>query len=149
MVSELKGIQKVAEAMQGFKNDLSLLVSFLPVLEEVTTLLKAENKQLIDNNIGFDESEIAQLEYLAKIFHIIAYDCINNKPTHKTILLAQACFELENIYLTITQHSKALLDTSQGHFYASEQNLQELVDASMKMLDEHDIKQPVEFIQVA
>lgn len=143
-----KEIQKIAEAMQSFKGNQTLLVSFLPLLTALIDFLKRTNHDFINQNVGFSQDEISQFESVAQIFHVLCYDCIHNNPTPDTITLAQVCSEMENICLTAVQHSKGVLNEKAGHFYASEQNLQELTQASLDVLRVTDTKEPIAFFNV-
>ncbi len=144
----IKEIQKIAEAMQSFKAHQALLVSFLPPLTALNHFLKNTNKTLIDENFGLSENEITEFETIAQMFHILSYHCIHNNPTPDTLALAQACSDIENTCLTTAQHGKGLLNENAGQFYASEQNLAAVTQASLDVLKATNTKEPVNFIEI-
>lgn len=145
---DISQVKKLAETLEAFLTHQTMLMSFLPVLEVGVKLLHKEKRNLIDNHLRLCEQDCQLYETTAKIYKIIGYNCIHNDPTPQTIKFAQVCNELEHLMMTIVQHCAGCLDESAGYFYASEQNLTALCEASLNVLEATDTKEPIKFIQV-
>lgn len=144
-----KEIQKIAEVMQSFRGNQPLLLSFLPPLTALIDFLNHSTERLINENVGLNPNEITQFETVAQMFHVLGYDCIHNNPTPETIALAKVCSQMENICLTTAQHCKGVIDNHAGHFYASEQNMAEVTQASLDALEATNTKAPIHFVQIS
>jgi hypothetical protein len=142
-------VKKLAETLKAFRSHQTMLMSFLPVLESLTELLHQEKRNLIDNHLRLSEQDCALYETTANLYKIICYNCIHNNPTPQTIKFAQFCGEIEHLLMTNVQHSKGCLDESAGYFYATEQNLSALCEASLNVLEATDTSEPINFIQIA
>ncbi len=144
--------QKIVKLIQAYENNAALLSAFLPVLEEFHKLLKAEYVATVEQDTTFTNVDAVQFDTFADMLHVIAYNFVNapqiNEPALYTNLVEiyNAC---ENIYRSFAQYARGTVDETAGKFFASETNMQQLVDASQKMLKEHKPSEPIAFVQVA
>ena len=136
MEVSIEQFEQLAKTMQSFKDKEAMLVSFTSVLLTAADMIEHERDQLINQFIRLDEQSCDLYEGVADMYKIFAYDCENNEPTPDKVEFAKLCYRIENILRTSVQHSKGCVDKSKGHFYASEANLSQLCEDSLKALDE-------------
>lgn len=145
-------LQTIVNVMQSNQNNSALTQAFFPVLHEFLNMLKNEYNSAVNEAVIFTNVEIVQFDAFADMLHVLSYNLIHNPPLNEPLLvkkLAKIYSSGENIYRSFAQYGRGMLDESAGKFFASTENLQELVDASVKMLDQHDPDKSLEFIQVA
>ena len=140
--------EQLAKAIQGFKDKQAILVTFAAVLLPAVEMLEQEKAKLINQHLRLSNEDNDMYEQVANLYKIISYDCVHHNPTPATIEFAQICSRIENILRTIVQHSRGCLAHSQGYFYASEANLSQLCEASIKALEATDASEPIEFVEV-
>ncbi|NQZ07160.1 MAG: hypothetical protein HRT35_08360 [Algicola sp.] len=144
--------QQIVKLIQAYESNASLLSAFLPVLEEFHKLLKAEYATAVEQDTVFTNVDAVQFDTFADMLHVIAYNFVNAPQINEPVLYANlveiynAC---ENIYRSFAQYARGTIDETAGKFFASQANMQELVDASQKMLKEHKPGEPITFVQVA
>ena len=129
-------------------NEQSILVSFVSVLLAAVDLLEQEKDKLVNQHVRLDNESCRLYEEVADLYKIMSYDLENNNPTSDKIEFAQLCLQIENLLRTIVQHSRGCVTQSNGYFHASQHNLQQLCDDSLKALEATNSKEPIEFIEI-
>lgn len=144
--------QKMVDITQSNEDNTVLIESLLPALQEFVNISKTAYNEAVQAQGLLTNVEIVQLESLADMLHVCVYNFVHNPPVNspKTYAkLVELYSSYENITRTFAQYGRGMLNSESGCFFASEQNLQELVNASAKMIDNHVIGQSVSFVQVA
>lgn len=131
-------------------NNLRLLKTFIPVLQEFINLLKNEFNSVSTQQIPLSVESITYFDSVADKLHIFAFNLENDKKPNNAInsQFAEIYRDAENVYRSMVQYGRGILDPQTGQFYASQSNLQELTDASYVMLNQHKIGEPVEFVEI-
>lgn len=148
MDSSIAQFEQLAKTMQSFMNEQTILVSFVSVLLAAVDLFEQEKDKLVNQHVRLDAESCILYEDVADLYQIIAYNCERNEPNSDKIEFAQLCLKIENLLRTIVQHSRGCLSQSNGYFYASENNLQQLCEDSLKALEATNTKEPIEFVEI-
>jgi len=144
--------QKIVDVTQSNEDNTVLIESLLPALQEFVTISKATYEETILKQESLTNVEVVQFESLADMLHVLVYNFVHNPPSNapKTYAkLVDVYMSFENIARSLAQYGRGMQNNESGCFFASEKNLQELVNASTKMIDNHVIGHPVSFVQVA
>lgn len=147
-----KDFQKMVDITQSNEDNSALIESLLPALQEFVNISKAAYMEAVQSQESFTNVEVVQFESLADMLHVLVYNFVHNPPVNspKTYAkLVDIYSSYENIARSFAQYGRGMLNAESGCFLASEQNLQELEDASKNMIDTHSIGMPVTFVQVA
>jgi len=148
----LQDFQAIVDITQSNEDNSALIESLLPALQEFTNLIKEGYQEAVLKEETLTNVEIVQLESLADMLHVFVYNFVHNPPVNspttyaKLVDIYSTC---ENVTRSIAQYGHGMLESESGCFFASEQNLQELVNASTTMIDNHVIGQTISFVQVA
>ena len=143
-----KGVKQLAQSLTNLSKQREVLAYALPLLNALYSELEQQYSGFINSQNKMKREEITEIEKLADMLKVMAFDLSNNEPSESKINIALMLSQFENLYRSIAQVAKAKIDDKAGYFYASEINLKKASIAFEKANALIDTSKPINFIEV-